>query len=83
MKELIGCCGLDCEKCNAFIFTVNNNYCLRDKNAKLWSKLNNIPITPEMINCTGCLKTFFVAVFVKSVNAYMVKNSKLAHNVNK
>lgn len=63
MKELIGCCGLDCEKCDAFLATVNNNYYLREKTAKLWSKLNNVPITPEMINCTGCrtqgIKTFF------------------------
>lgn len=63
MKKLIACCGLDCQKCDAFIATVNNNQALRERTAKLWSKLNNAAITPEMINCTGCrgkgVKTFF------------------------
>ncbi|MBQ9827305.1 MAG: DUF3795 domain-containing protein [Lachnospiraceae bacterium] len=54
MKELIAICGLDCEKCEARRATVNNDNELRNKVAKLWSELNNITITPEMINCEGC-----------------------------
>lgn len=54
MKKLIGYCGLDCEKCDARIATVNNDNNLREKVAKLWSKLNGVEITPEMINCEGC-----------------------------
>ena len=54
MKELIACCGLDCEKCDARIATVNNDDALRDKTARLWSKMNHVPITAEMINCMGC-----------------------------
>lgn len=54
MKNLIAYCGLDCEKCDARIATVNHNDALREKTAKLWSELNGIPITPEMINCVGC-----------------------------
>ncbi len=54
MKELIACCGLDCEKCDAWIATANNDDALREKTARLWSELNHAPITPEMINCTGC-----------------------------
>lgn len=54
MKEYIACCGLDCEKCDARIATVNNDDQLRIKTAELWSQLNNAEITPEMINCTGC-----------------------------
>lgn len=53
-KELIGCCGLDCEKCDARLATLNNDDELRRKTAELWSKLNSADITPEMINCTGC-----------------------------
>ena len=49
-----GCCGLDCEKCDARIATVTNNNALRGKTAALWTKLNGTAITPEMINCTGC-----------------------------
>lgn len=54
MNELIGHCGLDCEKCDARIATVNNDNELRRKVAKQWSELNNVDITPEMINCLGC-----------------------------
>ena len=54
MKDLIAVCGLDCETCDARIATLNNDDALREKTAKLWSELNGVPITPEMINCTGC-----------------------------
>ena len=54
MKDLIAYCGLDCEACEARIATVNNDNELRAKVAKLWSELNNVEITPEMINCDGC-----------------------------
>ncbi len=49
MKQLIACCGLDCENCTARIATVNNDDELREKTAKEWSVLNNTPeITAEM-----------------------------------
>lgn len=54
MKDLIACCGLDCEACDARIATVTNDDALREKTARLWSELNHVPITKEMINCTGC-----------------------------
>ena len=54
MKDLIAYCGLDCEKCEARIATINNDDLLREKVAKLWSKLNGIEITKEMINWEGC-----------------------------
>lgn len=54
MQKMIGCCGLDCEKCDAYLATVHNDDALREKTAKLWSELNRTEITPEMINCTGC-----------------------------
>lgn len=63
MNPLIAYCGLDCEKCDAFIATKNNDQALRERTAKLWSELNNAPILPEHINCEGCrvdgVKTFF------------------------
>ena len=34
MKQLIACCGLDCENCAARIATVNNDDELREKTAK-------------------------------------------------
>ena len=54
MKDMIGYCGLDCEKCDAYIATVNEDWALREKTAKLWAELNNAPILPEHINCEGC-----------------------------
>ncbi|MBO6083497.1 MAG: DUF3795 domain-containing protein [Candidatus Methanomethylophilaceae archaeon] len=54
MNGFIAYCGLDCEKCEARIATINNDDDLRRKVAKEWSELNQVEITPEMINCTGC-----------------------------
>lgn len=53
-NQLIGCCGLDCETCDARIATLTNDNTLREKTAALWTELNGAPITAEMINCTGC-----------------------------
>ena len=53
-NQLIGCCGLDCEKCDARIATLTDDNAMREKTAELWTKLNGVPITPEMINCIGC-----------------------------
>ena len=54
MKDYIAYCGLDCEGCEARLATINNNDELRRKVAELWSELNGVEITPEMINCSGC-----------------------------
>lgn len=54
MKDLIAYCGLDCEKCDARQATLTDDNALREKTAKLWSQLNGVEITPEMINCVGC-----------------------------
>ena len=66
MKQLIGCCGLDCEKCGAYIATFNNDDEMRKKTAKLWSEWNNTEIPPEAINCTGCrgdgVKAYYCSV---------------------
>lgn len=54
MKNMIGYCGLDCEKCDAYLATIYDDNALREKTAKLWAALNNAPILPEHINCDGC-----------------------------
>lgn len=63
MRELIACCGLDCEKCDARIATVNDDDALRERTARLWGEMNNVSITKDMINCMGCrtdgVKTFY------------------------
>ncbi len=63
MRDMIAYCGLDCEKCDAYLATINDDWALREKTAKLWAQLNNAPILPEHINCQGCrvkgIKTLF------------------------
>ena len=54
VKTLIAYCGLDCETCEARLATINDDGALRAKVAKLWSELNGVEITPDMINCVGC-----------------------------
>ena len=54
MKKYIAYCGLDCENCEARIATIHHDDALREKVAALWSDLNSVEITPEMINCVGC-----------------------------
>ena len=54
MNKSIAYCGLDCEKCEARIATVKNDIQLREEVAQLWTKLNGVKITVDMIHCSGC-----------------------------
>lgn len=67
MKKMIGFCGLDCEKCDAYIATISDDQALRIKTAKLWSELNHAPILPEHINCEGCRMDGAKTVFCSSL----------------
>ena len=67
MKDLIAYCGIDCKTCEARIATVNDDDELRSKVSKLWSELNDIEITPQMINCTGCRVEGPKTVFCNSI----------------
>ena len=63
MKNRIAYCGLDCERCDAYLATIHDDQALREKTAKLWSELNQATILPEHIHCLGCredgVKTIF------------------------
>lgn len=69
MKQLIACCGLDCEKCEARIATLNDDHRLREKVAKEWEEMNQIELKPEWINCMGCrtegCKTYYCSELCK------------------
>jgi hypothetical protein len=55
MKNLISCCGLNCETCDARIATINNDDAMRAATAEKWMKQYNVPhIDPASVNCTGC-----------------------------
>lgn len=47
MKQLIASCGLDCEKCEARIATLNDDNNLRLKVAKEWGEMNQMEFQPE------------------------------------
>ena len=66
-NKMIAYCGLDCEKCDAFIATKNNDQALREKTAKLLAELNHAPILPEHINCEGCRMNGKKTVFCDSL----------------
>ena len=54
MNNLIAYCGIDCEKCPAYIATKNNDDKLREETAKQWSEMFNYNFKKEEINCDGC-----------------------------
>ena len=54
MKDRIAYCGLNCEECDAYIATINDDQARREKTARLWAELNQAPILPEHIDCEGC-----------------------------
>ena len=67
MRDMIAYCGLDCEKCDAYLATINDDQELREKTAKLWSALNHVPILSEHINCQGCRVEGVKTVFCDSL----------------
>ncbi len=69
MNKMIAYCGLDCEKCDAYLATVNDDQALREKTAKLWSELNHAEILPEHINCEGCRADGKKSVYCESLCA--------------
>jgi len=55
METVFGVCGLECSNCPAFIACKNNDQELRVKTAKQWSEWYKSDITPDDINCIGCM----------------------------
>lgn len=47
-------CGVNCEKCNAYIASVTNDDCVRQKVIDEWGKLYKRTFHIEEINCRGC-----------------------------
>lgn len=67
MNKMIAYCGLDCEKCDAYLATIRDDQALREKTAKAWAELNQAPILPEHINCLGCRADGVKTVFCDSL----------------
>lgn len=77
---MIAYCGLDCDKCDAKIATINNDDKLRIKTAKLWTQLNGVKITKDMINCMGCCSKEIKTVFCE--NICEIRKCAMANNYN-
>lgn len=67
MRRMIAYCGLDCEKCDAYLATIHDDQALREKTAIAWSALNRTTILPQDINCQGCRADGIKTVFCDSL----------------
>lgn len=83
MKDKLGCCGLNCEKCDAKLATVHDDDELRKKTSKLWSSLNGVDITIVTVAGRAELRRIFAKISALSENAFPPKNIKPARIVSK
>ena len=51
---MLSYCGLNCEECEAFVATKDNDEILKEKVANKWSKLYGKELKQENISCYGC-----------------------------
>lgn len=54
MNKKIAYCGLNCQTCDAYLATIQNDQKLKEATAKKWARLNQDPILPEHIHCEDC-----------------------------
>jgi len=47
-------CGVDCDACEAYLGTVNNEPERLEKMAAMVSKMMNMDVKPEQMRCLGC-----------------------------
>jgi len=55
MERITAFCGLICNECPAYLATQNDDDAERRLVAKMWSEEYDTGISPEEINCDGCL----------------------------
>ena len=74
MRNMIAYCGLDCEKCDAYLATINDDQALREKTAKLWAELKmhpfclNISIVKDVVSMER--KLYSTIVFAECVSVH-------------
>lgn len=52
--EMRAYCGIDCEKCPAYVAWSTDDGALREKTAKEWSDMFGAEIKARDVNCSGC-----------------------------
>jgi len=55
MDQIIAYCGLACHECGALLATQADDDEKRAEVAREWSEQFNVDVSPENINCDGCL----------------------------
>lgn len=55
MDEIIAVCGLRCHECPAYLAHAEDDDKRRADTAELWSQGYGATITPDQIDCEGCL----------------------------
>ena len=51
---MIGCCGLDCSECGAYLATQADDDAKREEVAREWTQKHGANFTADQINCDGC-----------------------------
>ncbi len=55
MERMVAFCGIVCSECPGYIATQKDDDEERRKVAEEWSKMFDVDIKPETVNCDGCL----------------------------
>ena len=55
MPKMIGCCGLVCTDCPAYLATLKDDNAQREIVARYYAEVFGLNYKPEDINCEGCL----------------------------
>jgi len=79
MERMIGVCGLVCTECPAFLAYQTDDDDLRVRTASEWSEMYNADLTPEDINCTGCMSK--EGVQIAHCNVCEIRKCGLEKNV--
>ena len=54
MKDMIGCCGLNCSKCAVYIATQTDDDGKKEEIALEWAQKHGGHFTADQMNCDGC-----------------------------
>ncbi|HEY3359492.1 MAG TPA: DUF3795 domain-containing protein [Polyangia bacterium] len=53
-QELIGCCGLTCSECPAYLATKANDHAKAEETARIWARDYGVTVAVADVWCDGC-----------------------------